>query len=119
MFMAKIVFMETYSIIAFLLINPYKPSVLFVGHLQTVQNQIIRRKMRRLIRFSTVCLQKFLLKFRLKWVNCRALPKKMEQKWVIILPPVFLCQFFLINGNFVNNNLPHLTYIYLRQAKTL
>ena len=26
----------------------------FVGHLQTVQNQIRRRKMRRLIRFSTV-----------------------------------------------------------------
>ena len=35
---------------------------LFVGHGQTVQNQIRRRKTRRLIRFSTVCLQKFLLK---------------------------------------------------------
>ena len=34
----------------------------FVGHWQTVQNQIRRRKMRCLIRFSTVCLQKFLLK---------------------------------------------------------
>ena len=44
-------------------VNPYKPSVLFVGHQQTVQNQITRRKIRRLIRFSTVCLQKDLLKF--------------------------------------------------------
>ena len=44
-------------------LNPYKPSVLFVGHRQTVQNQITRRKTRLPIRFSTVCLQKFLLKF--------------------------------------------------------
>ena len=42
--------------------NPYKPSVLFVGHQQTVQNQIRRRKTRRLIRFSTVYLQKFSFK---------------------------------------------------------
>ena len=40
--------------------NPYKPRVLFVGHRQTVQNQI---KTRRLICFSTVCKHKFLLKF--------------------------------------------------------
>ena len=40
-----------------------KPSVLYVGHRQSVQNQIRRRKTRRLITFSTVCLQKFLLKF--------------------------------------------------------
>ena len=39
-------------------INPLKPSVLFVGHRQTLQNQIRRRKTRRLIRFSTVCLKK-------------------------------------------------------------
>ena len=43
-------------------VNPYKPGVLFVGQWQTVQNQIRRRKARRLIRFSTVCKQKFLLK---------------------------------------------------------
>ena len=42
-------------------INPYKPSVLFVGHRQTVKNQIRRRIKRRLIRFSTVYKQKFLL----------------------------------------------------------
>ena len=35
-------------------VNTYEHCVLFVGHRQTVQNQI---------RFSTVCLQKFLLKF--------------------------------------------------------
>ena len=40
--------------------NPYKPSVLFVGHQQTVQNQIRRCIMRLLIRFSTVCSQNFL-----------------------------------------------------------
>ena len=40
--------------------NQYKPSILFVGHRQTVKKQIRRRKMRRLIRFSTDCLQKFL-----------------------------------------------------------
>ena len=42
-------------------INPYKPTSLasfFVGHWQTVQNKI-----RRLIRFSTVCLQEIILKF--------------------------------------------------------
>ena len=44
-------------------VNPYKPSILFVGHRQTVQNQIGRRKTRCLIRFSTVSKQKFLLKF--------------------------------------------------------
>ena len=43
--------------------NPYKPSVLFVDHRQTVQDKIKRRKTLRLIRFFTVCKQKFLLKF--------------------------------------------------------
>ena len=36
--------------------NPYKSSVLFVGHGQTVQTQIRRRRTRRLIRVSTVYL---------------------------------------------------------------
>ena len=44
-------------------LNPYKPSVLFVGQGQTEQNQIRRRKTRRLIRLSTVCLQKSISKF--------------------------------------------------------
>ena len=35
-------------------VKPYKPSVLFVRHKQTVQNQIRRRKMRRRIRFCNV-----------------------------------------------------------------
>ena len=39
------------------LLNPLEPSVLFVGHRQTVQTQIRRHRMRRLIRVSTVCLQ--------------------------------------------------------------
>ena len=43
-------------------LNPYKPSVLFVAHRQIVQNQTRRRKTRRLIRFLTVCLHKFILK---------------------------------------------------------
>ena len=38
-----------------ILFNPYKPSVLFVVHGQTVQTQIRRCIMRRLIRVSTVC----------------------------------------------------------------
>ena len=37
------------------LFNPYKPSVLYVGHRQTVQNQNRRHRTRRLIRFSTIC----------------------------------------------------------------
>ena len=45
-------------------IKPYKPSSLFVGHQQTAQNQIRCHKMQHLIRFSTVCKQKFLLKFK-------------------------------------------------------
>ena len=38
------------------LTNIYKPSVLFMGHRQTVQNQIIRHRMWRLIKLSTVLL---------------------------------------------------------------
>ena len=37
-------------------INQFKPSVLLVGHMQTVDTQTRRHKMRRLIRVSTVCL---------------------------------------------------------------
>ena len=37
------------------LTNPYKPSVPFLGHRQTVQTQIRRRRTRRLIRIFTVC----------------------------------------------------------------
>ena len=40
--------------------NPYKPSVPFWGHRQTVQTEIRRRGTRRLIRVFTVCLQEFL-----------------------------------------------------------
>ena len=36
-------------------VNPYKPSLLFIGYQQTVQKCLFR--------FSTVCLQKFLLNF--------------------------------------------------------
>ena len=49
--------------IAFTLLNTYKPSVLFVGHRQTAQTQIRRRRTRRLIGVSTVSLQNVLLKF--------------------------------------------------------
>ena len=43
--------------------NPYKPSVLFMGHWQTVQTQIRHRIMRCLIWIFTVCLQNVLFKF--------------------------------------------------------
>ena len=46
-----------------LLCYQYEPSFLFVGHWPTAQTQIKRRKMRRLIRVSTVCLQNVLLEF--------------------------------------------------------
>ena len=51
--------------------NPYRPCIPFVGHIQTVQTQIRRRKMRRLISVSTVCLQSqsVLLKCGLKLQN--------------------------------------------------
>ena len=42
-------------------LNPNKPSILFVGHRETVQTQIRRRRMGRLIRVSTVCSYKVLL----------------------------------------------------------
>ena len=43
-------------------INPYMPSVLLWGIIiQTMQTQIRRHRMRRLIRVSTVCLQNILL----------------------------------------------------------
>ena len=41
------------------IVDPFKPSVLIMGHLQTMQNQIRQH----LIRFSTVCLQNVLIKF--------------------------------------------------------
>ena len=37
-------------------INQFKPSILFVGHMQTVVTKTRRRTMLRLIRVSTVCL---------------------------------------------------------------
>ena len=45
-----------------LFFNPYKPSVLFVGHMQTTQTQIRHHRGWRLIRVSTVCLENVLLK---------------------------------------------------------
>ena len=45
-----------------LFINPYKHSILSVGHSQTVQTQIRRGSMRHLISASTICLQNVLLK---------------------------------------------------------
>ena len=42
--------------------NPFKPSVIFVGHKQTAQTQIRRHRLWRLIRVSTVCLHNALLK---------------------------------------------------------
>ena len=41
--------------------NPYKHSVLFLGHRPIVKTQIRRHKLRRLVSVSTVCLQKSLL----------------------------------------------------------
>ena len=46
--------------------NPFKPSVLFVGHRQTVETQTRRRRTQCLIRVSTVCLQNVLSKFEQK-----------------------------------------------------
>ena len=39
------------------------PIVFFMGHKQSVQNQIRRHRRQRLIRFYTLCLQNVLLKF--------------------------------------------------------
>ena len=44
-------------------INQFNPSVLFVGHVQTMDTQTRRRTMRRLIRISTVCLLNVLSQF--------------------------------------------------------
>ena len=46
--------------------NPYKTSVLFVGHRQIVQAKIRRHRLQCLIRFSTEYLQNVLLKFELE-----------------------------------------------------
>ena len=50
-----------------LLFNPYKPSVPFLGHGQTVQTQIRRRRTQRLIRVFTVCSQEFIFEIEYKW----------------------------------------------------
>ena len=57
-----LIWMSISCVIVTPLIYPFKPSVLFVGHRQTVQTQIRRRKMRRLIRAFTVYSQNVLLK---------------------------------------------------------
>ena len=45
------------------ILNPFKPSIILVVHRQTVQTLIRRRRTRRLIRVSTVCLQKVVFEF--------------------------------------------------------
>ena len=57
---------------------PINLTVLFVGHRQTVQIQIRRRRMRRLVRVSTVCLQNVLLKME-KMYNTTQQP--LKRKW--------------------------------------
>ena len=49
-----------------MLLNPYKPSIHFIGHQQTVQNQIRCHRMQPLIRISTISLQHVLSKFEYK-----------------------------------------------------
>ena len=56
-------------------VNPYKPSILFVGHRQTVQTQISRRITLCLIRVFTVCLQNILCTFELIWKIPPSTPK--------------------------------------------
>ena len=45
------------------IVNTYKPSILFVGHRQTVQTQFRLKRTLCPIRVSTICLQNVLLKF--------------------------------------------------------
>ena len=57
----KIILFLQVQINKILELNPHKPSVLYMGHRKTVQTQIRRRRMGRLIRVSTVCSYKVLL----------------------------------------------------------
>ena len=57
---SEVILMSTHNICLYgelskIILNPYKPSVPFLAHRQTVQTQIRRRKMQRLIRVLTVC----------------------------------------------------------------
>ena len=56
-----------------------KPSLLFVGHMQTVHTQIKCHRMRLLISFSTVCLQYVPFKLIDKLKNTPQQP--LKQKW--------------------------------------
>ena len=59
--------------------------VLFVGHRQTVQPNITRRIMQRIIRISTVFLQNVLLKFEFKKMKKKTKKTKqypLKWKWV-------------------------------------
>ena len=51
-------------------VNPFKPSILFMGHWQTVENQIRCHRTQHLIRLSSICLQKVLLKFEIERATC-------------------------------------------------
>ena len=59
-------------------VNPYKPSVPFLGHRQTVQTQIRCRRTRHLIRVYTVCLQEILLKMKSKYKKMHQTPLNSE-----------------------------------------
>ena len=60
---------------------PYKPGP-FLGHRQTVQTQIRRRRTRRLIRVYTVCSQKYLFEIeKKKMKNYTRHP--LNEKWTL------------------------------------
>ena len=61
-------------------VNPYKPSVLFVGHRKTMHAQISRSRTRHLIRVPTVCTQNVLLKFEYN-ENYHPSTLKTEMDW--------------------------------------
>ena len=65
------------SKIKFLFCSVHMPSILLMGHPQTVQNQTRCSRSRRLIRFSTVCLHNVL--FRIKMKNTTQQP--LNRKW--------------------------------------
>ena len=101
-------------------LNPYKPSVLFVLRTQIVQTNTRRRRTRGLIRVSTVCLQNVLLKFEYKWKIPPNIPYSRTWLFQLItvgnsirlkryVPPTFLVLILvqhLINVNAVEKIYP-------------
>ena len=90
----------------------YKPRVLFVGHKETVQTQTRRRRTRRLIRVSTICLQNVWICIKMK--NTTQQP--LKQIWTVGCWVVFFPYYSNLKRNFCKQTVEQLILHCLRMS---